>query len=241
MTLTGSTSEMVARLPSLVFLLLWALCHYFICRKWLSDRLALLSTFFMLTSADIYFYGLANGAEIDIFYSLVVYLQVISMFWFFEKKKWWSLFLLSYLFCAIGFLTKGLPSLVFQGLTLAALCVYARSARIFFKPQHLVGILFFIIVAGSYFYAYSFRGDPGIMLVNIVNESLKKSAVGEESVGKWHKILSYPILLFKLLAPWCLLLLVLFKRQRFKLFDNPLVKFSFLFLVLILEFTGSQV
>ncbi len=231
MSVTGSTSEFVSRLPSLLFLLIWGLCHYLVCRRWLTPQLALLSTFSLLTSADIYFYGLANGAEIDIFYSLIVYLQVIAMFWFYEDKKWLQLFLLSYLCCAIGFLTKGFPSLAFQGLTLAALCVHAKSVRLLFRPQHMVGLVVFVLVAGSYFYAYSKHSDPLIMLVNIVNESLKKSAVGEESLGRLHKILSYPFLLFKLLAPWCLILLVLLKRQRFRMFDNPLVKFSFLFIV----------
>jgi 4-amino-4-deoxy-L-arabinose transferase-like glycosyltransferase len=231
MTLTGSESEFVCRLPSLLFLLLWAACHYILCRKLLTPKYSLLSTFFLLTSADIYFYGLANGAEIDIFYSLIVYLQAMAMFWFYEEKKWWPLFLLSYFFCAIGFLTKGLPSLLFQGLTLAALCVHARSLRLFFKPHHLAGIVLFVLITGTYFYSYSKSGDPAIMLVNIVNESLKKSAVGEESVGRLYKIASYPGLLFKLLAPWCLVLLLLFKGKRWKLFDNALVKFSFLFIV----------
>ena len=241
MYVCGSSSEFVSRLPSLIFLLVWGFCHYLVCRRWFNKNLSLLSTLFLLTSADIYFYGLANGAEIDIFYSLVVYLQVVAMFWFYEQRKWWPLFLLSYLCCSIGFLTKGLPSLMFQGLTLAALCVHAKSIRLLFRPQHLAGILLFVLVAGSYFYAYSRHGDPSIMLINIVNESLKKSAVGEESVGRLHKILSYPVLLFKLLAPGCLVLLVLFKRQRYTLFDNPLVKFSllfFLFNIGVYWFTG---
>jgi 4-amino-4-deoxy-L-arabinose transferase-like glycosyltransferase len=231
MSLTGSESEFLLRLPSLLFLLVWGGCHYLVCRKWFSQKISLLSTFFLLTSADIFFYGLANGAEIDIFYSLVVYLQVVSIFWFYEQKKWWPLFLLSWLFCAIGFLTKGLPSIMFQGLTLVALGVYARSIKLLFKPQQFVGIAVFVVCAGSYFYAYSNYGDPSIMLTNIVNESLKKSVVGEESVGRFYKIASYPWLLLKLLAPWVFILLVLFKRQRFTFFDNPLVKFSFLFIV----------
>ena len=53
MSLTGSESEFICRLPSLLFLLIWAICHYFLCRKWLSLQYSLLSTFFLLTSADI--------------------------------------------------------------------------------------------------------------------------------------------------------------------------------------------
>lgn len=231
MYLTGSDSEFVLRLPSLFFLLLWAFCHYRVCRKYFPGRLALLSMFFMLTSADLFFYELANGAEMDIFYSFIVYLQVVSIFWFYQEKNWWLLFLFSWFFCGIGFLTKGFPSLVFQGLTLVALSVSAKSIRLLFKPQHLAGIALFGILTGSYFYAYSLKGDLPVMLVNLLNESLKKSAFGEDSTGKFYKILIYPVLLFKLLAPWCLLLLVLFRKQTFRWVDNPFVRFSIFFIV----------
>jgi len=232
MYLIGSESEFVARLPSLLFLLIWGFCHYKVCRKWFSKKLSILSTFFLLTSADIFFYGLSNGAEIDIFYSLIVYLQAISMFWFYEQKKWGLLFILSWFFCGIGFLTKGLPSLVFQLLTLGALAVHARSIGIFYKKQLLAGIVLFVLITGSFFYIYSKNNDPSVLLLNIINESLKKSAVGEESVGKLSKVFFYPLLFFKLLAPWSLILLVLLKKQKFNLFENPLVKFSLLFIVL---------
>ncbi len=69
MTLTNSSSEFVLRLPSLLFFLAWAFCHYRLTKRFLPKNIALLSSFFMLTTAEIFFYGLANGAEIDIFYS----------------------------------------------------------------------------------------------------------------------------------------------------------------------------
>ncbi|HVG15342.1 MAG TPA: glycosyltransferase family 39 protein, partial [Chitinophagaceae bacterium] len=118
MVLFNSTSEFAIRFPSLLFYLLWAFVHYRLCKKFFPRSIALLSAFFLLTSADIFFYGLANGGEIDIFYSFIVYLQVVCMFYGFFKKKWLYLFVLSNLFCAIGFLTKGYTSIVFQVLTL---------------------------------------------------------------------------------------------------------------------------
>lgn len=154
MKVTGSSSEFVLRLPSFLFFLLWGFAHYWVSKKFLPRNIALLSTLFMLTSAEIYFYGLANGAEIDIFYSFIVYLQAICIFYFFHKKDWVKLYILSYFFCAIGFLTKGFPSLVFQALTLVAVCNYAKSIRVLFRPAHLLGILVFAAVAGAYFYIY---------------------------------------------------------------------------------------
>ncbi len=238
----NSTSEFAIRFPSLVFYLLWALVHYFVCKKFFSRSIALLSSFFLLTSADIFFYGLANGGEIDIFYSFIVYLQAVSIFYFYVKKRWFLLFFFSYLFCSIGFLTKGFTSIAFEVLTLAALCFYDRSFRVLFKWQHLVGIFAFLALTGFYFFLYNQHGTSQRLLVNLLNESLIKSAVGERSDKLLSKSLGYPLLFLKLFAPWSLLLLLLLKKIRYKFFDNPLVAFSLLFIVFniwVYWFTGQ--
>ncbi len=231
MKLTNSSSEFVLRLPSFLFFLLWGYCHFRISKKFLPTNIALLSTLFMFTSAEIYFYGLANGAEIDIFYSFIVYLQAVSIFYFSLKKEWSKLYVLSYLFCAIGFLTKGFPSLVFQGLTLIAISHYNKSIKILFRPAHLFGFLVFIVLTGIYFFLYSQYNSPQRLLINLLNESLIKSGIGERSNKLFDKAIGYPFLLFKLLAPWSLLLLALRKSIWREAVKNPFVRFSFLFIV----------
>jgi 4-amino-4-deoxy-L-arabinose transferase-like glycosyltransferase len=241
--LTGSASEFLLRLPSFICLLIVGFLHYFISKRYLSKAAAGLSVLFTLTCADLYFYTLSNGAEIDIFYSLVVYVQAISMFWFYERKNYAWLYFVSWGICALGFLTKGYPSLVFQFLTLIALAIYARSWKIIFKPQHLIGIISFLLLIGAYYYAYSSYNDPLIPLVNLLNESLQKSTVGSETTGRAYRFLMYPEVLFRVLAPWCLLLLLLFKRPKINFLANPLVRFSFLFIILnigVYWFTGAQ-
>lgn len=241
--LTGSDSEFVLRLPSFICLLILGVCHYSISRRYLTKTVAALSAFFVVTSADLYFYTLSNGAEIDVFYSLIVYLQAISIFWYYEKRNYALLFLVSWALCAAGFLTKGYPSLVFQFLTMVALCFYSKSARMMFKPQQLAGIGLFLMLTGSYYYIYSQYSNVSIPLVNLLKESLLKSAVGEESAGKMHRVLTYPLVLFRVLAPWCLLLLVLFKKQKVYLRNNSLVRFSILFIFLnigVYWITGAQ-
>src|SRR5687768_13459628 len=47
--LSGSTSAFVLRLPSLIFLLLWAFVHYEVSCRFFSKKIALLSAFFMIT------------------------------------------------------------------------------------------------------------------------------------------------------------------------------------------------
>lgn len=197
----------------------------------------------LLTSGDIYFYGLGQGAEIDVFYSFIVYLQVIAIFHYYQQRQWLSLYVCSYLLCALGMLTKGFPSLVFEGLTLVALCIYARSIQPIFRWQHLAGVAAFLVLSGSYFWRYSQQGDVQHLLVNFLHESLAKSAIGERSHQVFEKALVYPFVLLKLAAPWTLLLLLLLvKKVRVAVWQNPLVRFSILFIVCnlwIYWFTGQ--
>ena len=244
MFITNSSKEWAVRLPSLISIIIWSLVNYFLVRKFFPNKIAILSSIFLLTSLDLFFYALSNGGEIDIFYSLIVYLQIISIFYFNHIKKWLHLFLYSYLFCAIGFLTKGFPSLVFQGFTLMAIAYYNQSIKIIFSKFHLVGIILFLVSLGIYLITYSNYNDPQILLVNLINESFRKSAVGEHSERVWSKVLIYPLSFLKLLLPWSLILLLLFKKHRIQLFQNPLVKFSILFIAFnlwIYAFTGRPI
>lgn len=240
--LTGSASAFVLRLPSLIFYLFMAIVHYRFAKRFLPPAIAALSAVFIITCGDVYFYGLANGAEIDIFYGFLVYLQAICIFWFYEKRNLLRLFLCAYLFCAIGFLTKGFPSVLFQVLTFSALCVYARSVKFMFTGKHLLGLLVFIGVLAVYFSLYSQYNSPFRYLTNLLNEAFLKSAVGERANRLPEKAAFYPVLFLKMLAPWSLLLLLLFTRVRFRFGQNPLVRFSILFIVFnlwVYWFTGQ--
>jgi 4-amino-4-deoxy-L-arabinose transferase-like glycosyltransferase len=241
MWLTGSTSEFSVRLPSVFFILCWGVCNYYIVRKMMPANIAALSSIFLVTTFELYFWGLNNGGEIDIFYSFIVYLQAMSIYYFSLRKRWMALYLASYLFCAIGFLTKGYPSIIFQGLTMLAFCVFSRSLRVVFRWQHLAGIALFVAVVGGYLYAYSFYSSPTKLLANLLRESFIKSAVGENSDKLLKKTISYPTLFLKILMPWALLLLLLLKKHSFRVWQNPLIRYSLLFVLFnipVYWFTG---
>lgn len=241
MFLTGSESEIPVRLPSIIFILVWGICNYLILKRILPWEIAALSSLFLLTSFDIFFWGLNNGGEIDIFYSFIVYMQALSLFYFNYTRNWRALYLISYFFCAIGFLTKGFPSILFQGLTLAALCTYNRSARVLFRWQHLAGLGLFFIITGAYFYAYSFYSSPGRLLTNLLKEAFNKSALGEYPERMMRKVIEYPFNFLKILLPWSLFLLLLFRKPAFSFWKHPFVRFSLLFILFnipVYWFTG---
>ena len=243
-SVTGDDSPFILRLPSFISILLLGLVHYLVARKFLSQRVALLSSLFTITAGDLYFYTLSNGGEIDVFYSLVVYLQVISIFYFYERGSNFRLFLFSWALCAIGFLTKGFTSPVFQVLTLAALCIYARSWKPLFTLGHLAGVILFFGITGAYFLLYKREGDPVLFLMTLLNESLNKSAVGDESDGRlFIRLFRYPVILLRVLAPWCFLALLFFKKPGPSVWQNPFLRFSTLFILLnigVYWFTGAQ-
>ncbi|HEY9364663.1 MAG TPA: glycosyltransferase family 39 protein [Chitinophagaceae bacterium] len=232
MVVFGSAAEWVVRLPSLIFLLIWAFFHYRYMKNFLPQKVAALSAVFLLTCGEIYFYGLQNGGEIDVFYAFITYMQVIMMILFYERRNWFSLFVFSYLFCAIGFLTKGFPSLLFQVLTLVSLGLYARSFRILFGWQHLAGILMFSLIAGGYLYLYSFYNSSSRLIVNLLQEALKKTPLHEAAGSVLSNVWLYPLRIFESLLPWSLIFILFFTRKfKVQLWQNKILRFSLLFII----------
>ncbi len=163
-----SFDEWIVRVPSLLSLFLIAIINFFIVRKFLSKEIAIFSSLFFVTAGEIFFYGTIRSGEIDLFYSLLVYLQIVLMFLFHFRKQYLWMFILSYFFAALGALTKGLPSLSFQALTLLALAIYYKHIRLLISWKHFVGIAVFFTITGSYFYFYSQRGDVELYLIVII-------------------------------------------------------------------------
>ncbi len=231
-TMTGSFSEWVVRLPSLLSFLVLGLLHYRYVKKYLNGRVALLSSLFWLTSADLLFYGSVNTGEIDPFYALVVYLQVVIIFQGFYHQKYWKLFLWSYLLTAVGFLTKGLPSLAFQALTLLGGALYFRKFRILFGVKHLLGIALLVILCGAYLYLYDQKDDAAAFFVRQFKEASQRTGLETRLSDTLWQFLFFPWRLIQLMLPWSLLL-VFFFHPTFKkqLFENKWLGYSVIFVL----------
>ncbi|MGB0177557.1 MAG: ArnT family glycosyltransferase, partial [Owenweeksia sp.] len=228
--ITGSFSEWVVRLPSLLSFLLLGALHYRYVKKYINREVALLSSLFWLTSADLLFYGSVNSGEIDPFYALVVYLQAIVIFKGFYHKKYLTLFLGSYTLVAVGFLTKGLPSLAFQVFTLLGAALYFRKFRLLFGWQHISGILLLTILCGSYLYLYNQTDDALAFFVRQFKEASQRTGLETPLVDTLLQFFTFPLQLVKLMLPWSLLLVFFFHRNfRQTLFENRFMAFSVIF------------
>ncbi|MDD5507808.1 MAG: glycosyltransferase family 39 protein [Bacteroidales bacterium] len=231
-TMTGSAEEWVVRMPSLAGWILMTVLLYFVVRRHLGKEAALLSALFTLTAADVYFYAAVFSGEIDLFYSLIVFAQVIALFWFHQQKKLFWMFAVSYALAGLGFLTKGFPSAAFQVLTLLGMAIIYKKWRWLFTWQHVAGILCFLLPAGIYYYLYSQEADHAKYLFNLVKEASQRSGLESNPPDLFLNIIKFPADIIKVLLPWSLLM-VFFIQKQFKriLLSNELLTFAVIFLI----------
>lgn len=228
--LFGSFSEVLVRLPGLIGLFLSAFFLYRISRRYVSEETALFAAFAMLACGDMLFYATIYAGEIDLFHMGLVFVQAVIIFSEHRKGRFLSMFLWSYLFAAIGVLTKGLPSLLTQACTLLAVLIYHGQWRMLFNWRHFAGIGLFFLVCGSYFYAYAQRSDVAVFLVNLVKESSQKSAAEASAWKILPHLVTFWLQVFKIVLPWGFLMFFLFKKGRWaQIKANPLLMFSILF------------
>jgi len=229
--LLGSMEEWVVRLPSLLSFLGIGLLNYWLAKKFLRKEIALMGSFLFLFGADMLFYGTLTTGEIDLFLAFIVYIQVFALFWFYQQKAWLKMFLVSYFFLGIGILTKGVPSIAFQGLTLLGIAVLYKDWKFLFRWQHFVGVALATILAGGYFYAYALEADLHTFVAKLLDEGAEKTDA--EGFGNLlQRWVEFPLLALKNLAPASLLIPFLFQKNlRATIKENPFIAFSCVFVL----------
>lgn len=240
--ITGSYSEFVTRLPALISLFLFAITIYYSVAYFLKDkRIAVSSGIFSLVYGRMISYDSMLG-HIDIFYSWLIYLSFMCIFYFYQKKQWFKLFLISYIITAITFLMKGLPSIIFQGLTIITLLTYTKNFKKFFSWQHIVSGFACLFIIAAYFYNYSlYNNNLSEYFATIWNQSSQRTVVLS---GMWDTIeymLMFPIDQLWQLFPASLLILFCFNKNFIKgIKANPFLTYiSLIFLLNILVYWVS--
>ncbi|MFW6019676.1 MAG: ArnT family glycosyltransferase [Bacteroidales bacterium] len=212
--LFGTASEFVLRLPMVLSLLGFTATIFFYLKRHFRNETALLTALFFLTSGRVLFYESLHGL-IDITFSWVIFLQIICLYEFFRQGKYREMFLLSYLLAAIGFLLKGMPVVPFQGITLLVILIMNKSLKTFFNRWHFAGIGLFIVLVGSYFYAYYLK-NPEMLddyLTTLVFQSTSRTLFANSIVKVLAHISLYPFEMIFHFLPWSLLIILMFSRS----------------------------
>jgi 4-amino-4-deoxy-L-arabinose transferase-like glycosyltransferase len=212
-----SNSEIICRLPTTIFLILYCFTVFWWVRKRLGTQSGILAALMFLTCGRILFYDSFLGL-IDIAYSWLVFLNFMLMWDYFIKREFLKLFVMSYVLTAVTFLLKGVPSLAFQVITLLTLFISTRNFRKLFSWQHITGIAVFILLASIYYYIYYLRhpSDIDTLLLRLISESTQKSALGTKIASTiWH-IFTFPFDVLYHFIPWTLLVILIFNRKIMK-------------------------
>ncbi|MDF9795707.1 4-amino-4-deoxy-L-arabinose transferase-like glycosyltransferase [Catalinimonas alkaloidigena] len=211
--LFGSYAEFAVRFFSVLSFLGMGGLIFIFGRKYVSLSFGIYTALFFLVSVDILYYFSLTG-EIDLFYSLVTLASLLAVYHFYHQQRFWSLFLWVYLLTAIGTLTKGLPSIAFTGITLLTWFIYRRDFRKLFLPAHFAGIFLFLLLVGSYFWAYSLYNDPTGFIERLFSESSSRTAVDEGNgfLKLVAHIFEFPLTTFVNIMPSSLLLAFMFRR-----------------------------
>lgn len=188
---------------------------------------ALLAALLFITSGSILFYFGAL-AEIDLFYALLCVAGMYVFFYYYEKQQWLAAFALSYLLAALGFLTKGLTSIVLQGLLVLVWVLHNRQWRLLFSWQHVAGGLVFLFLVAAYFLGYNQYNSAEEFLFTLWNQSSERTVL-ETSTPLWEHLFTFPLDLLKDMLPGSLLILTFFDRRMWKqAWENRFLRFCLL-------------
>lgn len=212
--LSGNFTEFNTRLPAIIPMFFFAITIFYSVSYFLkSHHIALLSGLLFLVNGRMLIYDSMLG-HIDIFYSWLTFGSFMLIFYFFQQRKWFWLFFISYLITAITFLCKGLPSVVFQGFTLVALLTYTGNFKKLLSWQHILSGLVCLTIIGGYFFNY-YQYNPNLegYFSTIWDQSSKRTATEFGFVTTALHMLAFPFEHTGHLFPASILLIFCFHKD----------------------------
>jgi 4-amino-4-deoxy-L-arabinose transferase-like glycosyltransferase len=221
-------NEFVLRLPTVISLLGFGLTVYWFVSRELGKQAGIIAAFTIVTSGRLLFWESLLG-YIDITFSWVVYASLMFIFYYFRQKKFLHLFIVSYLLMTVGFMLKGLPAIVFQGIAILVVFISEGEFRKLFSWQHFMGGLIFIMLAGSYYLFYNQYHPLEDVFARLWSESVQRT-VGEQGFLRTLKhLLFFPFEMLYHYLPWTLFIIFAFVPGFWKtIFSNKFLKYNML-------------
>lgn len=228
--ISGSYSEYVARIPNVIGLILFGLSIFLFARKHYNTKQAAIISLAFITSGRMLFWE-SFMCLIDITFSFLVFTVFMVIYHFNEKGKYYSLFIYAYILTALAFLMKGLPALVFLGITLLVFFIYTKRFRYLLRGSHFIGILIFLIIIGAYYANYLVH-NPNLVVLNVLWTESTGRITDYTFFDVIIGFLKFPVDMWYHFLPWTLLIIFFIKKGFWKeVFRNPFMKYCFLILI----------
>lgn len=238
--LFGFFNEWSARIPTVICLLAYGGTIFYFFRKHYSTQLAFINALVFITCGRVLFWD-SMLALIDTCFSWVIFSMMMIIYHEFEKERYYRLFGLVYLLAAIGFLLKGLPSIVFLGLSLLAYFVYRRRFKKLISWPHITGMLLFGLLVGGYYLVYHQYNSLESVFTTLVSESSKRTVVRFGIKETILHLLAFPFEMVYHFLPWAVMAIYLIRKDVVKLIlrDRFITFNALMFLVNVLPYWSS--
>lgn len=240
--LSGGYSSLALRFPMALSAIGFSLTIFWFVRRELGAYRAFLIAGMQLVNGRVLFFETLFGL-MDITLAWITYTGWLLLYRLSERQRWWLLFPATYLLTAVGFMMKGWPSVIFQGLTLVSWLVYRRDWRRLWHPAHAAGLLVFAGLVGGYYVAAALEaGFPVAKALDVLwFESTRRTALTFGIGAALLHLLTFPFEFIYHFAPFTLLLPLLAVRGAIdRLRAHPFLAFNALvFLVNIPVYWAS--
>ncbi|MBE0653609.1 MAG: glycosyltransferase family 39 protein [Bacteroidales bacterium] len=224
----GGFNEFSLRIVSVLSLLFFGLFVYHYMARHFDRTRAFILSLTLVTSGRILFFDSFLGL-IDIMHGMVIFWNFMLIYHSHTKRRYWTLFLGSYLLTTVAFFLKGMPAIVFQGITLITLFTYQHDLRRLFSLKHFVGVLGFLILTGTYYFLYSLNNElsPAELFSVLLDQSTQRTGISYGFSKTLGHIAAFPFELIYHFAPWTLLGLVMFRKGSLKeTYRDPFLKYA---------------
>lgn len=224
----GNFGEWPSRLCTLLFLGLFAFSVYHFTRRHFDQLTAATAAFMVLTSGRILIWDALLGL-IDICFSLVIYLNFMVLYHLGVQKKWLKMFVLSYLLTAAAFLLKGLPAIVFEGISvLVALQLHGELRKKIFSKAHFLGMAVGILPVVIYYGLYVREVSLSTAFATLFDQSMQRTATHFGIYKTIIHLFTFPFEQVYHFLPWSLMILIFFHPKFWKWINShPFIKFNF--------------
>jgi 4-amino-4-deoxy-L-arabinose transferase-like glycosyltransferase len=232
--LSGRQDEWIVRLPTVAALLLYTSAIWRVLRPQLGSRVAFTVALAFATTGRVLFYDSFLGL-IDLWHACLTWLVFMAVWYLGQRGQWVRLFVLTYALTAVGFLLKGLPSLVFQALALGVYCLATRQVKRLFSWPHVLGVGVLLGVLGTYFLLYSRQNSLETALATLWDQSSQRTVAAQPLADSVRYVLLFPFDFIRHFLPWTLLVvLLLTRRARQLVWNDPFLRYNALLFLAVL-------
>ncbi|MDQ3015384.1 MAG: glycosyltransferase family 39 protein [Bacteroidota bacterium] len=230
--LFGHFGEWPARTTTLIFLAAFAYTVYHYSRKHFDGLTSATLAFMLVTSGRILFWDSMLGL-IDICFSWVIFLQWMILYHFGKEGSWRRLFIFTYCLFAFAFLLKGLPALVFHGLSLLATLYFFKAVRKkIISADHLLGILTGLIILLAYYIPYADRVSIHNVFTILFDQSIQRTGTHHGISKTLLHLVTFPLEQFYHFLPWTILIIPACSRSfRQQVRENQFLRFNLMMVV----------